>query len=373
MVQPAQHHIGISFGQIGSLSDGLGEYSSQLALQFAAHAPMLLDRYGVRIHLHLPLEWHGRFGDSVSYLARERLHRYLHLTSTRFDIWHTLNQLSKLHPPLGSRHRLMTIHDLNQVYAEDTASVQAMLQNLRSRLARVDEVVTLTQHVENDIRTYLDWHKPVHVIPNGVRDLSSEPRTPIAALAGRSFFLHLSRLTASKNPPALLDLAAHWPEREFVLAGASGQDFDHLKNQIAQRQLHNVQLLGHVSDGEKAWLYAQCSAFLFPSLTEGFGLPPLEAMNFGKPVFVARRTCLPEVVGDCGGYFDDFEPVHMRQLIESGLPMLQQQQERIRAHARHYTWQRTARVYLDLYLKLLGLPALVMDQDEVSPTAKHAA
>jgi glycosyltransferase involved in cell wall biosynthesis len=71
-------------------------------------------------------------------------------------------------------------------------------------------------------------------------------------------------------------------------------------------------LLG-VDDSVKAWLLANCEAFLFPSLAEGFGLPPLEAMHFGTPVFLSDRTSLPEVGGTQAGYFREFSASAMRK------------------------------------------------------------
>ena len=105
--------------------------------------------------------------------------------------------------------------------------------------------------------------------------------------------------------------------------------------------------------------YAQCTGFLFPSLTEGFGLPPIEAMHFGKPVFLARRTCLPEIGGEAADYFDDFAPAHMRSVVEQGLARFADpsRAQFVRDHAAQFDWDRAAEAYLDLYRKLLGLHA----------------
>src|SRR5207344_2364333 len=102
--------------------------------------------------------------------------------------------------------------------------------------------------------------------------------------------------------------------------------------------LRNLQVVQEVSDARKSWLYAHCKAFLFPSLTEGFGLPPLEAMHFGKPVFLSKLTSLPEVGGDAAAYFDDFEPLSMRHGIESAMPALLARSEEIRRHAAGFNW-----------------------------------
>ncbi|MDE2161264.1 MAG: glycosyltransferase, partial [Burkholderiales bacterium] len=112
-------------------------------------------------------------------------------------------------------------------------------------------------------------------------------------------------------------------------------------------------------DAQKAWAYARCSGFLFPSLAEGFGLPPIEAMHFGKPVFLARRSCLPEIGGDAADYFDDFEPAAMRAVVERGLRRAAEpgRADAVRAHAARFDWDRAADDYLALYRRLLGLPA----------------
>src|SRR5690606_9157768 len=93
-----------------------------------------------------------------------------------------------------------------------------------------------------------------------------------------------------------------------------------------------------IDEAQKAWAYANCAGFLFPSLTEGFGLPPIEAMHFGKPVFLARRTSLPEVGGDVAEYFDDFEPAAMRRVVEAGLARARQPgfADAVRRHAARF-------------------------------------
>jgi len=126
----------------------------------------------------------------------------------------------------------------------------------------------------------------------------------------------------------------------------------------AANRLPNVQFHLGITDAQKAWAYAHCTGFLFPSLTEGFGLPPIEAMHFGKPVFLARRTCLPEIGGDAASYFDSFEPEAMKAVVQQGLALHAEpgRAEAVRAHAAQFNWDRCADAYLALYRRLLGLP-----------------
>jgi glycosyltransferase involved in cell wall biosynthesis len=162
-------------------------------------------------------------------------------------------------------------------------------------------------------------------------------------------------MSPTKNPQAIVGLAQAWPEMTFVMCGPSGDDSRRLRDAT---KLPNVQFHLGISDAQKAWVYAHCAGFLFPSLAEGFGLPPIEAMHFGKPVFLARRTCLPEIGGDAADYFDDFDPAHMKHMVQKGLARNAQpgRAQAIQQHAAQFDWDRAASAYLALYRRLLKLP-----------------
>lgn len=352
----AERHIGLSLGLIDSLSDGLGEFSTQICERVAALAPQWRREHGVRFHLHMPERWHGRFGPEVGYLAARKSQGHVHVQGLRrFDLWHGLNQLGRIGPPLGTRHSLLTIHDLNTLYHDPAPVARKVLDKLRARLRKFEEVSTLTHHVETDIRRHLGWNGPIAVIPNGARDLSRHEQQAVPGLPAGRFLLHLSRMSPSKNPQSLLELAAAWPEQAIVLAGPRSAESDALKAQAQQRRLANLQVVQEVSDAHKTWLYAHCQGFLFPSLTEGFGLPPIEAMYFGKPVFLSRLTSLPEVGGDCAAYFDSFDALAMRQCIESQMPQLLAREDEIRRHAAGFSWDGAAAAYLALYRRSLKI------------------
>jgi glycosyltransferase involved in cell wall biosynthesis len=166
--------------------------------------------------------------------------------------------------------------------------------------------------------------------------------------------LHLSRMSPSKNPQVLLNLARAWPEMTFLLCGPASEEAKQLRATV---KLPNVQFHLGINDAQKAWAFARCAGFLFPSLTEGFGLPPLEAMHFGKPVFLSRLTSLPEVGGDAAYYFDDWSPATMRNIIEQGLRQGAQHKRiaQVKQHAARFDWGSAAAAYLALYANLLGL------------------
>ena len=95
---------------------------------------------------------------------------------------------------------------------------------------------------------------------------------------------------------------------------------DKIKRLIADNGLTNqVFLTGKVSEEGKQFFMKNCTAFLFPSIREGFGLPPIEAMSFGKPTFLSNKTSLPEIGGEASIYWDNFDPEYMKDILFNGL------------------------------------------------------
>ncbi len=76
---------------------------------------------------------------------------------------------------------------------------------------------------------------------------------------------------------------------------------------------NRVFLTGKVDDIAKQFYLSKCHAFVFPSIREGFGLPPIEAMHFGKPIFLSNKTSLPEIGGEHCYYWDNFDPEYMKK------------------------------------------------------------
>ena len=358
-----ERRIGISLGNIGALHDGLGEFSLQIGTRIAAQAPVWRAQYGIYFDFHLRDKLVGLFGTDVGYLPVSRWQRLRHVQPVPYALWHSLHQLNKNLPPAGCGPRVVTVHDLNYLYGRNVFSTWRHHRRMRSLLRRTDQIVAISHYTAGDVTARLGWAGPLQVIHNGARSFVAAPREPLPGWADadadvdrRPFLYHLSRMSASKNPQAIIDLARAWPEMLFVLCGPPSDDAKRLRATV---KLPNLQFHLGIDDAQKAWAYAHCIGFLFPSLTEGFGLPPIEAMHFGKPVFLARRTCLPEIGGDAADYFDDFDAGSMRRVVEAGLARQREpgRADAIRAHAAQFDWDRAAGAYLDLYRRLLGLPS----------------
>jgi glycosyltransferase involved in cell wall biosynthesis len=109
---------------------------------------------------------------------------------------------------------------------------------------------------------------------------------------------------------------------------------------------------GAISDNDKQWYLQNCEAFLFPSLAEGFGLPVIEAMQYGVPVILSTSTALPEIGGEDAYYFSNFNPVSMQNdLVEflNDYKNNPEKKQRIINRSKQFDWNTVAKKYLDVY------------------------
>jgi len=346
-------HVALQCGHIKHFNEGLAEFSRQLAMQFANQAAELKATQNWQFHFILPKQWHGMFGPDVTYHELTDAMRLRHRFPVDLDVWHGLHQHMRYRPPANCRRSLITVHDLNHVYAKKGLSLWWQNMRLTRHLRRADQLVAISQYAANDLAKHLPWAPPAAVVHNGVADLTHCPREAVAELQDTPYLLHISRMSPSKNVGSLIDMMANWPEQRLALVGAQSAEVDAHRTRVQTLGLRNVRFVTDVNEAQKAWLYAHCQAFLFPSLIEGFGLPPIEAMYFGKPVVVARRSCLPEVCGNAARYWDTFEPHAMRQVVQACIDEAQASPDHgaqsVHQQALRYTWARAGQHYLDLY------------------------
>jgi glycosyltransferase involved in cell wall biosynthesis len=172
------------------------------------------------------------------------------------------------------------------------------------------------------------------------------------------FVFYPANLWPHKNHERLVQALALAPGVELVL---SGQDYGRLPGLMeaarAAGVAERVRHVGHVPHGGVAALYRSATAVIFPSLYEGFGLPPLEAMAAGCPVAVARAGSLPEVVGDAGLLFDPRDAEAMAESIRA-LWDDDAERERLSRAGRErslgFSWQAAAERHVAAYRGLLG-------------------
>ena len=286
----------------------------------------------------------------------------------RYDLWHVTNQTSKYLPLDPKVPVVLTIHDLNFLHddrhKDRPQAVARKLADVQRKVDRAAAIVTDSRYVADDVAAHLRLgNRPVHVVPPGLPEPPAASSTPPAWAPRSPFLLSIGNCLPHKNFQALFGLMERLPDRVLVIAGKRETPYgETLIREVATRGLGGRVLLpGQVSDGDRQWLYEQCEAFVFPSLTEGFGFPVLEAMQCGKPVFMSRRTSLPELGGDLGFYWDSFAADHMAGVFQAGMATVRTMPDfaaRARQRAAGFSWAQAARGYLGVYQTLLQAAAV---------------
>jgi glycosyltransferase involved in cell wall biosynthesis len=275
-----------------------------------------------------------------------------------FAAWHATNQMSRYWPLDPRVPVILTIHDLNFLHEaphdEQLASAGRKLADIQRKIDRAAVIVTDSEFVARDVARHLELRdKPVHVVPLGVPEPVAASTIRPGFLPPGPFLFTVGNCLAHKNFHVLLDLLEKLPGQRLVIAGKKATPYgEFLEREVAARRLgERVVIPGEVSDADRQWLYEHCEAFLFPSLSEGFGFPVLEAMHAGRPVFVSRLTSLPEITGDHGFYLDSFAPDAMAAVLVRGLASFDADPAMApaaRSHAASFTWRETVRRYADL-------------------------
>ena len=148
------------------------------------------------------------------------------------------------------------------------------------------------------------------------------------------------------------------PDKKLIIAGSWDSDYaKEILSRIRNEKIINIITLSKVSDNEKAWLFQNCEAFFFPSLQEGFGLPVIESMYGGKPVFASTYTSLPEIGSDKAFYWDNFNPEYMKNIVVEKMESIKNDREftgKLQQYATTFTWQKNVNRYIVLFKELLS-------------------
>jgi len=294
------------------------------------------------------MRWTRRFG---SLTAGQR---------SRVDVWHALAQDAKYLPVDRNTPVLLTIHDLN--YLRDTAGreLEHRLGVVQSRVDRADVIATDSRFTADEIRRHLAvGDRPIHVIHIGLPDTDAVSPVKPAGAQEVPFLFAIGDVVPRKNVHVLPPMMELLPDRHLLIAGRHDTAYaaDILRTVDARGLADRVRFLGQVTDAERLWLYRHADGVVVPSLTEGFGLPVIEGMAQGTPVFMSNVTSLPEVGGELGHYWDSYEPESMAAVVREGLshwradPTLA---DRAREHASQFTWRRAAQTYAGLYRSMIS-------------------
>jgi glycosyltransferase involved in cell wall biosynthesis len=278
-----------------------------------------------------------------AWLAPGRLRRALRLE--KLDALHFPLSVM-LPPPGGAVPAAVTVHDLqHELYPEFFSRPELAYRRVlyRQAVTRSKVVIAISEHAR---RTLLDtyWLDPERVvaIPLGIDHDGLTPGTE----SRDAFLLYPANPWPHKNHERLYRafalLRRERPGLRLVLTGTGH----------AATLPEGVESRGRVPYDELVSLYRTAAALVFPSLYEGFGLPPLEAMACGCPVAASNATSLPEVCGDAAAYFDPLSPEDMARAVAAVLDDPVPYAERGLKRAQVFSWDVTARAHEDVYRRL---------------------
>ena len=287
------------------------------------------------------------------------------------DITHFFNYIV---PPFVHGKKVVTVHDM--VYKAFPETVRGrtrfMLETgLKRSMKRADIIVTDSEFSKSEILKYFPQHEhKIRVVPCGV-DLErfhpcDEPeRIPEVKRSleiNGDYFLYLGTIEPRKNLERLISAYAAFAKKigenapKLVLAGGKGWLDNGIYGRVEKLGMtKNIIFTKYVPSEDMNPLMCGALAFVFPSIYEGFGMPPLEAMACGVPVLTSGEASLPEVTGDCAVICDAYSV----KSIAQGLYRLYSD-EKLRAElsrkglerAKGFTWERSAEMLLNVYREL---------------------
>ena len=308
---------------------------------------------------------------AANYSLSEQIHIPLVLLREKPAVFHAPHYVL----PVAVRSRsVVTIHDCIHLmfpqYLPNRAAYAYARGTMWSAAKRSDRILTVSEASKRDILHFFNVPpEKIAVVYNGIDERFSIEPSPedMARVRERfqldhGFVLYAGTIKPHKNLVRLIEAFAALRKGEFrdlklLIIGDEISKLPSLRRAVHSHKLHkHVRFLGFLPDEALAALYRLAAVFVFPSLYEGFGLPPLEAMASGTPVVTSNVSSLPEVAGDAAILVDPYDvgsivdgvrrvltdPVLADELRRKGL-----------ARARDFSWERSVARTHDIY-RLVG-------------------
>lgn len=343
---------------IKNLNFGFGQFNYHLIKALSQEIP---SDYNVTLYAKDIEKLQAEFGHTFSYKKYHSFRRYpFFRLRKKYDLWHSLNQNTKIEP-YHSIPYLLTIHDVNFMEELTGKKLDDKIALFKEKLHRSHAITYISNYAKTMTHKYFNVpNVKEYVIYNGSPNINTQQdfNTPKQALK-TPFLFTIGEVLEKKNFHTLVEMMVFLPEKQLFIAGKNSTEYaNKILSLIEKSNLKNrVFLLGKISENDKNYYYKHCEAFVFPSLREGFGIPPIEAMSFGKPVFLSNKSSLPEVGGKHAFYWNNFDAKEMSSVYKKGIEDYNNHPEKkskaLISHAKYYSWESTAKQYLDVYKSLL--------------------
>jgi glycosyltransferase involved in cell wall biosynthesis len=331
-------------------------------LYLGNYVQRILDQLGeADMGYYIPIAERDSFNKKNNIIER-KYHKFVKPFLWNCDVWHAPFQSGRIVP--GKRidrnvKVLLTIHDLNSLHeGRSYEEQQKSLAHTQQLIDKSDAIVCISEFTRNDVLNNCRVAgKPVYVIYNGASNLVSSSLHSSSYKPKRPFLLGMGYVNRKKNYHVLLSLLKTNEDIELLIAGRLDEP-DYIRNMQQTAKQFGVEdrlrLLGPVTENEKSWYLSNCQAFVHPSKAEGFGLPVVEAMSFGKPVFCSKLTSLPEIGGNAAFYFSSFDESHIQHAYYQGMHRYKSENmaEIIKKRSQDFSWEKSARDYVRVYQSL---------------------
>lgn len=334
---------------------------------------------GIEIEIednNLDIQYFGPQAELSHFLNNDKIipyqkwHRYIECFSKKYNLVHISHQ-GALHFRKNYKNtiKVLTLHDLNFLHEDlSERKKQKLYKRVNKSLENVDCLVCISHFVKEDFIKNrhlftLKKLKDIVVIHNGI-ELPQKKNYELGKfehLKSKKFILNIGVLFAKKNQKALVEMLPYIEEDLVLVASGEKEPYaSEVREKIKNLGLeHRVHFLKNISEEEKYALIQHCEAMCHPSLAEGFGIPPIEAMALGKPVFLSNYTSLPEIGGNLAFYFNDFQPKEMANFYSEKMSFFRENrsllEKQLRDWASKFSHHTMARNYLHLYHRLLNI------------------
>ena len=344
---------------------GIGTYIRNLLRQLAridreTDYVLLSPETDLDIAAHLGPNFRTVLEPSPNYSLREQIHVPLVLRRERPDVYHAPHYVL---PPAVPCRSVVTIHDCIHLmfpqYLPNKAAYAYARASMWAAVKRSTCILTVSEASKRDILHFFNVApEKIVVAYNAIDDhfWLTPPEEEVARVRERyqldhQFVLYVGNIKPHKNLVRLIEAFAELrrtgpDELKLLIIGDEISKLPALRRAVHSHKLHkHVRFLGYVSDGTLRILYRLAALFVFPSLYEGFGLPPLEAMASGTPVVASNQSSLPEVTGDAAVLVDPYDVDAlvdgMRRVLTD--PVLAADlRQRGPARAREFSWANSA-------------------------------
>ncbi|NUM36247.1 MAG: glycosyltransferase family 4 protein [Candidatus Brocadiae bacterium] len=297
---------------------------------------------------------------------------YNSLFHSHADVYHFFNFII---PKKIAGKTIATIHDscffrYPEMLSKTNYSI--FKDNLLRSCRYTDLITTVSEYSKKEIVEFLQIpESKVCVIPAGVdrnifypkKDSHTKERIQKKYKIPGDFVLYLGTLEPRKNIPFLLKCFHAVIQKEknlfLVLAGQKGWQYEKIEECLQHLGLQNRTIFpGYIQQEDIVSLYSSATIFLFPSLYEGFGIPPLEAMACGTPVIASNASSLPEILGDAAILVspDNIQEMEFQiQRLLSDSSLRNQYSEKGLQQSKKFSWKESAKKLLRTYERILGL------------------